>query len=279
MEINGGYCKSSKKKIRKLNGRGFLMKRMHPSLCLFVGLIIIILAPMTTFAEADLRVAIQEDDLVTLQNLIAAGADVNNRDGSGTTPLMFAVKHSANPEVIRILSKAGADINTRNVIGRTALIIAAEYNDNPDVISILTSVGADVNAQNDNGWTPLVYATWFNDNLEVIKALINAGADVNAIGEFGTTPLVLAVTFRETDVLEILLESGVDVNTKDSFGLTPLMFAAAKSEDPGVIRVLLNAGANGKIVCNDDKTAFDYARENPAIRNSDAYWLLNDARF
>ena len=56
------------------------------------------------------------------------------------------------------------------------------------------------------------------------------------------------------------------------------MFAAAKSEDPGLLECF-ECGSQRKDCMYDDKTAFDYARENPAIRNSDAYWLLNDARF
>ncbi len=76
-----------------------------------------------------------------------------------------------------------------------------------------------------------------------------------------------------------LISAGADVNARDEFGATPLMEAAEFNKNPAVIIALLNAGANGKLHDKDGKTAFDYAKNNEAIKGTKAYWRLNDTRF
>jgi len=57
------------------------------------------------------------------------------------------------------------------------------------------------------------------------------------------------------------------------------MCAAGANQNPEVIKVLLEAGADGKIRCKNGKTAFDYAKENKHLQNTEVYWLLNDAQY
>lgn len=72
---------------------------------------------------------------------------------------------------------------------------------------------------------------------------------------------------------------GFSVNDRNDRGATPLHFAAALSLNPDVITALIKAGADGSIENNDGETPFDLAKENEALKNTDAYWALNDARF
>jgi len=57
------------------------------------------------------------------------------------------------------------------------------------------------------------------------------------------------------------------------------MWAAMVNKNPEVIIALLNAGADGKLKSSEGKTAFDYAKDNPKIKDTAAYWALNEARF
>jgi hypothetical protein len=43
--------------------------------------------------------------------------------------------------------------------------------------------------------------------------------------------------------------------------------------------VLLAAGADASLEDKNGKTAWDYAQLNKAFKDTDAYWMLNDARF
>ena len=65
---------------------------------------------------------------------------------------------------------------------------------------------------------------------------------------------------------EILINAGAKVNKKDGEGLTPLMYAAANNVD--IVRMLLKNNADLKAICNQGKTALDYAHE---FENMEAY--------
>jgi ankyrin repeat protein len=212
----------------------------------------------------------------------AMGFSVKDRDDYGLTPLHWSALFSRNPEVITALLEAGADINARDDMhGRSPLHSAAIGNHNPDVIKTLLQSGADVNTRELLGMTPLHRAS-DTSNLDVIPALIEAGADVNARNGWGETPLHEAASSpydSAPDVIIALLKAGADVNARDEDGWTPLHRAADRNTNPDVIIVLLEAGADGSLTDSKDKTPFDLAKENVALKNTDAYWALNDARF
>jgi len=88
--------------------------------------------------------------------LLAAGADVNEKEAGGRTALHYAAweNHAA---VIELLLAAGADINAKSNYGGTALHYAAEQG-HASVVELLLAAGADVNAQSTAGWTALHYA-------------------------------------------------------------------------------------------------------------------------
>jgi ankyrin repeat protein len=50
-----------------------------------------------------------EPNLATIRQLIAAGADVNAKDGNGESVLDWALKYR-NPEIVSILQAAGASV-------------------------------------------------------------------------------------------------------------------------------------------------------------------------
>ncbi len=51
---------------------------------------------------------------------------------------------------------------------------------------------------------------------------------------------------QNPEVIKVLLEAGADVNARTAADKTPLMFAAENNQNPEVIKVLLDAGADGK---------------------------------
>jgi len=110
---------------------------------------------------------------------IKKGANVNEKDKDGVTPLMKA-KWNNDVKVIKTLIQAGANVNDRdNNSGATPLIHFAWQNTNVEAIKALIEAGAKVNDRDNNDLTPLMYAARDNTNLEVVKSLIDAGANVN----------------------------------------------------------------------------------------------------
>ena len=104
---------------------------------------------------------------------IAAGADVNAKDGSGGMPLHEAAR-GGHAEVVRVLIDAGAAVDARDELDRTPLHRAARKG-HADVAQVLIAAGAAVDARDTDDETPLQIAT-VRGHAEVERALKLAGA-------------------------------------------------------------------------------------------------------
>ena len=140
-----------------------------------------------------------------------------------------------------------------------------------DVIRCLEA-GADPNERADGGWTPLYFA----GSAEAVTALLEAGADPMARSLHGGTPLHWATT---NEAVTALLQAGANLEARDEYRGTPLHRAAELSKNPAVIKVMLDAGADTAARNAAGKTPWDLVQVNDALKGSDAYWRLNDARF
>jgi ankyrin repeat protein len=147
-------------------------------------------------------------------------------------------------------------------------------------IAFLIAKGANVNAHDDYGATALMAATFWNNNPQVTLLLIKEGADVNAQSR-GRTVLMLAAYAQRSATAAALLSGGAKVNLKDEeYGMTALMWAATNiiTENPDIIRILLDAGADANIRSKDGKRAIDYADKNLDFKkHSDDYRRLREA--
>lgn len=96
------------------------------------------------------------------------------------TVLMRTVWQDPDFHLLNELLATGMDVNEKNVYGMTALMYAA-WRDVPsiEVVRALLDVGADVNAKDEGGMTALMYSVWGDTpNVEVIGALLDAGAEI-----------------------------------------------------------------------------------------------------
>ena len=227
--------------------------------------------------------------------LIAARANVNAQSQHGTTPLMWASRFNENPEIITTLITARANVNARDNEGRTPLMWASGFN----VIKMLVVRKFSVNAHDEDG-TPLMWTgnknlesitglmrgvqitvdLKRNKNPEIITTLIAAGANVNARDKGGITSLMAASLFIENPkVITALIAAGANVNARNVYGDTPLMWASRYNKNPEIIKTLIAAGADVSLKNKDGETAYNHISGNEYLRDSEAYWLLNDLRF
>jgi ankyrin repeat protein len=112
-------------------------------------------------------------NLDIMRLLIEAGANVDQQDGYGQTPLMATVE-CKHLEATNLLIKHGADVNEKNPVKKTALMVAARHGDRESAKFIL-SKGADPNIGFGSGYTALSVAAWFGYE-DIVRELIEHGA-------------------------------------------------------------------------------------------------------
>ena len=86
-----------------------------------------------------------------IKEAIKAGANVNEKDEKGRTPLMAACEADSSHEIIQLLISFGALVNEKDNDGKTAIMYAAQYNKYPRVTIELIKAGGKVNTKSNDG--------------------------------------------------------------------------------------------------------------------------------
>ena len=104
-------------------------------------------------AETPLLEAIRQRNIESVKRLISEGADVNQFDSRGFSPLLMVA--GGDFELIDILLKAGANVNAESKQGATPLINSTTCS---RAVQKFLEAGADVNHRNINKQTALTVA-------------------------------------------------------------------------------------------------------------------------
>lgn len=221
--------------------------------------------------EVPLHQAVQYEHVEAVKALIRLGANVNARDHSGMTPLMFATTVTNSLELVNILIAAGADVKDQDKGGKSALDWAAFYG-KVDVIKLLLDQGADPNIARGNrisapvGWAVMSEHSGAK-HLDAIKLLLARGANVDA-PQAGDPALHTASLFRKVEFVKLLIEAGANPNRRNSKDATALI-SAAIGGNVDIIKMLMAAGADVNAENKYGETALDcaYDRDRPeAVR-------------
>ena len=142
-----------------------------------------------------LLAAAEKNDFKEVKRLINMGADVNQVDARGITPLLYAMSQdNVDVDMVKYLAENGADINQVEKSGETALSLAtgafAARANNSEMVRYLVAKGANVNHALSDGVTPLMQVS---GNLALTKFLLEQGANANATTKAGETALTYAV--------------------------------------------------------------------------------------
>lgn len=230
-------------------------------------------------------------DLAKVQLLTSRGADVNVATRTGRTALFVAAMSEPSASIVRHLIAKGARLEARDAFQNTALTAATMGND-LETIRLMVDAGIDVNAAGVTRVTPLLGAA-YHSNVAAVKLLLEKGAKTSVVAAAPilfppespksgpvalteVTPLMIAAALGTPELVQTLLDAGAPVNAKDGRGMTPLMFAIAKSrQQPAVIRMLIERGADPGIQSSAGETAADWARK---VGAAPALEILNVAR-
>jgi ankyrin repeat protein len=241
--------------------------------------------------------AARENCIACVNVLLERGADIDQPDPDGVSPLHLAVMN-ANWDLAKYLIGAGADVAQWDIYGEAPLFTAVGLHsktdggrasiDPPnqtkglDVVRMLLERGANPNMQlffrpanvrgstNTRGSTALIRAA-NNGDLELVQLLLEHGADATLYMADRQTPIhaVLAGRVSEDDALElirVLHTAGTDVNVvalvnhiEEVRGGTALHYAVRKRYKE-VIQLLASLRIDMNLKDQDDLTALDYTQ-------------------
>ena len=189
-------------------------------------------------AKTPLLYSTRTGDLATTKLLVAAGANLEQADADGVTPLLNAIlnapvaakpgKVTEHMEVAHFLIEQGANINVSDWYGQTPLFAAIDLR-NLDVPRPTRDNGIDREKA-----------------LGLIETLLERGADPNArvqqvlpvrrwitrlgylswVDVTGQTPFLRAAYSGDVTTMKLLVAHGADPNLATFNGTTPLMVAA-----------------------------------------------------
>jgi uncharacterized protein len=185
-----------------------------------------------------LMFAAREGCVACLPVLADAGANLNQADPDGITPMVNSIING-HYDVARFLLDRGADPNLADKTGRAALYAAVDahtmpYSNRPspdesgneisslDLVKALVAKGGQVNTQ--------------LKTQQPYRTKVDRGND--SMLTTGTTPLVRAAKAGDAVVIALLLQQGADVKLATRNGITPTMAAAGlgSKEEDGVGR-------------------------------------------
>ena len=150
------------------------------------------------------------DDSYVLEWLSRPGTlDLNQGDGHGFTPLIWASYHGRLNMVDKFLSK-GAIPDVPNMGGDTALHQAASCNHYEIALRLLQN-GANPNTSNEHGNSALHYACFWN-HVRICQLLVKHGALVNKTNKSGDSPLSRARADLAASLKQFAKDSGQDLS-------------------------------------------------------------------
>jgi serine/threonine protein kinase len=230
--------------------------------------------------------AVSKGNLNVTQQLLAAGATVNDQDENGKTALHHNIlnnSHISNQDdrfntqlgIMTALLQKGANPNIKDSAGETVVHSLSEianrsgrsnmciYRDlqTTKLLDLLVAKGADRQIINNKNETALHKFARQND-LKLTKSAVNYGWQITTNSEEVFAPLQIAAAHHQIteDQMRRILKPSFDVDQKDVQGNT-MLHQAVRQSDSSLIKVLMNLGANPKMPNIKGETALSLARQ------------------
>jgi ankyrin repeat protein len=154
---------------------------------------------------------------------IIINAPIPGLDNRSTTYLIMAVEKN-NEKMVEALVNSGANVNEKDSFGDTPLHAAAAAG-NLNITKYLIEKKAYVDAHDHSHTTPLITAI-SNKHPNIVKYLCENNANVNKPDNDGLTPLHHAAADGNLEIIKYLVEDAkADITLKDNDEKTPEQFA------------------------------------------------------
>ena len=192
----------------------------------------------------DFFIAIKNDDVKLMSQLLHRGFDVNTLNPEAEHGLLLAIREPSPKVTSLLLATEKIDINPRNRNDETPLMLAS-IKGQTALAQQLIDKGADINKP---GWAPLHYASTYG-HLELMNLLLEHHAYIDAASPNESTPLMLAAMYGTSSAVKLLLEAGADPMLRNAQGLTAFDFAekASRSESSRIIAAFMRASVSKEV--------------------------------
>ncbi|MFH2001228.1 MAG: ankyrin repeat domain-containing protein [Planctomycetota bacterium] len=148
--------------------------------------------------------AIRGNNLDAFKLLVENGADIDEPDSKGNTPLIMAIARSNEGIVEYLLSQGCALDKTEGFLGRTALHASA-IKGLTLVTEMLIQKGADIDKKDKNNKTAMDYAVYYGFK-ELAQLLAENGADKRALKGLKEIEMLVSKPLKENEAILWYLE-------------------------------------------------------------------------
>ncbi|CAN7404304.1 ankyrin repeat domain-containing protein [Massilia sp. LjRoot122] len=193
--------------------------------CLLAALLHTGLAAAATPAQvAEFFRAVQVDNVSAVKEMVGKEVNPNEINPVGGEPaLVLAVREGSMRVFDALLVHPGTNLEAKAMNGNTALMMAA-FKNNRRAADALLAKGAKVNRP---GWTALHYAA-AGGSEDIARLLIARKAKLDAVSPRDSgayTPLMMAAREGQPGLVRLLLEEGANPRLKNTEGLTAAQIA------------------------------------------------------
>ena len=188
---------------------------------------------------------IMNEQIEAAKVAIREGADLQDCDDEGNTPLLVSALHGS-PELVEIIYAVYPEaLDIQNERGETPLMVAAAK-ENLDLLRLMLSYGPRLDLKDKaNGYTALIRCL-SNDRFEAADVLLEAGrGHYNLDQEVNDRyfPIQKFAKLCKSRAVEWLLKARVDPNSPNYNGWNPLIEASCSNGGTSTAAVLLAHGA------------------------------------
>ena len=173
-----------------------------------------------------LHEAVEAGDLPRVQALVAAGADIEEKqnmrdahDGVHKATPLYRAAYRGHVSVARYLIERGANKEADGGSRWTSIHVAARFG-HVEVVRMLIEHGTSKDAASTGGWTALMHACACG-HVAVAEYLLEQGCDIDHATTSGYTALHYAAMCNRLEVAQLLLRFGAKLDVRDDQGRTP----------------------------------------------------------
>ena len=224
--------------------------------------------------QLELLVAIKNNDIIVVNNLIKEGVNPNFQDEEGFSPLHRAIEIDSLDLVNALLSYKGIDteiklpyeVTSSNgwYLGGDTPLLYASYMGNSQIVSALLNANCNIRARDDIDGAMAIHIAAANEHNDIVNLLIKK--DKTLLNEKdnngGDTPLHWAIMKSSNSTIRLLLSLGANPSQQNSSGQHPLHYGALYGNMDAVVVLVEKYNVNKGLKDKDGDTAADIASQN-----------------